>query len=556
MSQSARVVIIGAGAAGLVTAKTLLDDGFHNLSVLTRDTTVGGVWAAHRIYPGLKLNNVHGEFHFSSHPMPPLPKTSAQRLEGEDLCRYLESFAEQFLKGKIRFGVEVLKIERGANGSGWTLRLEDLQSGNRESLECDKLVLCTGGCSRPHIPPNLSPKAAEARGFKGPVIHSSTLGTTAQRVLSSTKPASESKSGTVVVAGGGKSAQDAAAYFTNQGRKVTMVFSKADSFLATSTPLPDFIRKSRLLAVMGPHINLRTKLERFLHNTRPGSFIVRRFWDLLASASLQAAIPQPSPLHDTHSLYWGVRSNDEGVITPDSFYGLAREGKIKLVAPARVVDYGADGHSLVLSDGSTIEADAVVYGTGFTSSWKDIFDESFMHEIGLARHEGKDNTTWDYLSLRNPPPIATEDEWSPAIYRGIVPAKSILKRDLAINGGIITTNNGHVFETTSHWISSFFLADPFMRLPSTTEQAIAHAERNAAWLKQRYPGTFACVNESYSSNVAFWSWPQLVDELLEDMDLPAMRSGGSWLTWPFKVNNISQIATVGEERRQKRAAAA
>lgn len=48
--------IIGAGAAGLVTAQTLLKDGFKNVEVLTRDKTAGGVWARERLYPGLSLN--------------------------------------------------------------------------------------------------------------------------------------------------------------------------------------------------------------------------------------------------------------------------------------------------------------------------------------------------------------------------------------------------------------------------------------------------------------------------------------------------------------------
>ena len=49
------VGIIGAGAAGLITAKTLLDDGFEVL-VITRDASVGGVWCKDRVYPGLHLN--------------------------------------------------------------------------------------------------------------------------------------------------------------------------------------------------------------------------------------------------------------------------------------------------------------------------------------------------------------------------------------------------------------------------------------------------------------------------------------------------------------------
>lgn len=48
------------------------------------------------------------------------------------------------------------------------------------------------------------------------------------------------------------------------------------------------------------------------------------------------------------------------------------------------------------------------------------------------------------------------------------------------------------------------------------------------------------------------SWPQLADELLEDMGLPIMRSGGNWLTWPFQVVDLKEIENLHQERAQKR----
>ena len=42
MAKAPTVCIIGAGAAGLVTAHTLLQDGF-DVTVLTRDPSVGGM---------------------------------------------------------------------------------------------------------------------------------------------------------------------------------------------------------------------------------------------------------------------------------------------------------------------------------------------------------------------------------------------------------------------------------------------------------------------------------------------------------------------------------
>jgi len=118
----------------------------------------------------------------------------------------------------------------------------------------------------------------------------------------------------------------------------------------------------------------------------------------------------------------------------------------------------------------------------------------------------------------------------------------------------LSTNNGYVWETSAHWISSYFLGDPFLTLPSTVEQTLAQTERNAAWLRKRYPDMLLWANDSYSSNFAFFTWPQACDELLEDMGLPSMRTGGSWLTWPFQPIDLKEIKNLGEERRAKRLA--
>ena len=48
--------IIGSGISGLITAHILLQDGFKSVEVLTRDSSVGGVWSEERIYPGLRIN--------------------------------------------------------------------------------------------------------------------------------------------------------------------------------------------------------------------------------------------------------------------------------------------------------------------------------------------------------------------------------------------------------------------------------------------------------------------------------------------------------------------
>ena len=100
------------------------------------------------------------------------------------------------------------------------------------------------------------------------------------------------------------------------------------------------------------------------------------------------------------------------------------------------------------------------------------------------------------------------------------------------------------------------------------------ADRDAAWVRRRYPHALNWTGDSNATAVNFWSyvllrgvaqlsgdsrdivlycrWPQLADDLLEDMGLPAQRNGGGWLTWPFKPVNIAELANLKEERDAKR----
>ncbi|KAI9571710.1 FAD/NAD-P-binding domain-containing protein [Boletus coccyginus] len=550
------VGIIGAGAAGLITGYTLLHDGFQNVQLLTRDKSAGGVWAKERVYPGIFINSVHGEFGFSPLAMPPPihKEKTGNRLSGDDMTAYMEKFADTFLSGKIRFETEILDIRRGRDGAGWEVEVLDLKTGNKGVLNYARIVLCTGGCSQANVPETLSAKSAEQAGFRGPVVHSSEFASRVDHILSE---AQVNPDYSVVVVGGGKSSQDISSHLARHGIKVAVVFEKADGVLASPVQLPDWIRKSRFLAVLSPHIELRTRLERFLHTTTLGSTITRSFWNFLTWSSFDTLnIPKDSPLRNTHSMFWGIRTNDEGTGRKEGFHTLVNQGRIKLVAPTRAEGYASNREFIVLRDGQTLRANAIILATGFSSSWAGIFTEKTIEELGIGRHSPSQSADeWGhYKTLTSPPVIHPQSAaWASSIYRGLVPAKNIMKRDFAINGAVFTTNNGYGFEVTAHWISSYFLGDK-MHLPSTIEQALAEAERKAAWMRKRYPEMLMWVNESYSSGLAFLSWPQAIDELLDDMGVSIMRSGGNWLTWPFKVISVDEIMMLGEERRAKREA--
>ncbi|KAG2010574.1 hypothetical protein CC2G_013389 [Coprinopsis cinerea AmutBmut pab1-1] len=159
------VVILGTGAAGLIHAHVLLQDGFTDVTLISRDESVGGVWSKERVYPGLHINNVHGEYRFSPLKMPPpenADKTGG-RLRGEDMCEYMERFANEFLEGKAKFVMrtEVLDVRRiegprspegHSDSDGWNplnpwpwhVKVKNLDSDVEEMLHFARVVLATG----------------------------------------------------------------------------------------------------------------------------------------------------------------------------------------------------------------------------------------------------------------------------------------------------------------------------------------------------------------------------------------------------------------------------
>src|SRR5437773_12331848 len=123
-----RVCVIGAGISGLVAAKVLGGDGF-DVVVFEKESTLGGVWAASRTYPGLRTNNPRDTYAFSDHPFPP---TVADFPSAAEMRAYLESYAERFgLLARIRVGTEVVKVAQ--SDARWCVTVR--ATGSEEVLD-------------------------------------------------------------------------------------------------------------------------------------------------------------------------------------------------------------------------------------------------------------------------------------------------------------------------------------------------------------------------------------------------------------------------------------
>ena len=142
-----RIAIVGAGIAGLASAKVLLQAGF-DVTVLDRTPDVGGVWSATRRYPGLRTQNSKRAYGFADLPM---PAHYPELPNAEQMQAYLANYADQFELGeRIHLGIEV--VSASAVTDGWSIAVRDMRSGATEIRHCEHLIVANGVFSDPAIP--------------------------------------------------------------------------------------------------------------------------------------------------------------------------------------------------------------------------------------------------------------------------------------------------------------------------------------------------------------------------------------------------------------------
>lgn len=199
------IAIIGAGIAGLCTAKTLLTLG-HKVTIFEAEDDLGGVWSSSRRYPGLTTQNPRETYCFSDWPM---PSDYPEWPSGEQMQAYLQTYAEKFdITRHIRFGSKVTTSQLMPDGLGWELTIEGPDGSALHQTEW--LIVCNGIFSTPAIPE--IPGIDRFRAAGGQVLHTSQF----------TKP--ELAQGRhVLVVGYGKSSCDVANAIAPISASTTMI---------------------------------------------------------------------------------------------------------------------------------------------------------------------------------------------------------------------------------------------------------------------------------------------------------------------------------------------
>ncbi|MFD8965064.1 flavin-containing monooxygenase [Streptomyces sp. NPDC059568] len=134
------VYVIGGGPGGLAVAAVLRERGVRAV-VLEKSDAVGASWRGH--YDRLRL---HTTRRHSALPGLKMPRSFGRWVARADVVRYLEKYAE-YHRLEIVTGVEVTRVERSPDGSGWLLHA----TGGRE-LTGRAVVVATGYNHTPKVP--------------------------------------------------------------------------------------------------------------------------------------------------------------------------------------------------------------------------------------------------------------------------------------------------------------------------------------------------------------------------------------------------------------------
>jgi cation diffusion facilitator CzcD-associated flavoprotein CzcO len=338
-----RVGIIGAGVAGLTTAKVLRQAG-HEVVVYDKAPDVGGVWSRTRRYPGLTTQSPKAQYSLSDFPM---PRDYPEWPTGAQVQAYLAAYASHFgLDPALRLSAEVTSAAP-APGGGWTISA----AGMTEHV--DRLVVANGVFCEPAMP--RYPGEAEFTAADGRVLAGTELHDEAQ-----------ARGKRVLVVGYGKSACDVTVPISQVAASTDVIARH----LLWKVPrrIGGFLNfKLLLLTRMGEALfrYLRPRgVEKFLHG--PANGLRGRMINSIGSVSVRQfglkrlQLVPPGQMED-------IVRGAIGLTTKGFYEGVA-VGRIVVHANRTIARLLADDGrpAAELDDGTRLPADLIVCATGFT----------------------------------------------------------------------------------------------------------------------------------------------------------------------------------------------
>ena len=157
------VCIIGAGAAGLVCARHLIDD--FEVTIYEKSNSVGGTWCytdetgvnsitGERVHSSMYRNlRTNLPLNLMEFPDFPCREINCNFESHIDVFKYLNNYSKYFkLNNIIQFNHKIVHVTRLTNSKVWLVKVKNLQTGDIESKYFDTVIIGTGRYSVPRVP--------------------------------------------------------------------------------------------------------------------------------------------------------------------------------------------------------------------------------------------------------------------------------------------------------------------------------------------------------------------------------------------------------------------
>ena len=432
-------VVVGAGWTGLATAAALRAYGMRRFLLIEAGASVGSFWERctydriklHTPWHGLPCDG--GMSHFDY----PMFKPRAAVL------RYLRAYhALHGLEPHTRLGERLVSIERVSEGQ-WLLHVESASHGRR-ALSCRAVALCTSKLRQP-----TEPCLPGRDSFHGQVLHSSAYRN--GRALAGRR---------VLVAGSGNSAAEIAVDLAEHGAAEVCLLAAGPRQFVPMGRFAEMCRGAYRSGVAPCFEEVAFRDWKLRHGTEAFAAAAARRSATMASLSAEtASLGVDRPL-----VGFGEAQVESGrIATFDTgLLPLLRSGRVG-VRKARL--RGFSPTAALLSDGSSVEADAVVLATGFRPDFDQLFAQP---ELFLARGQPGKGT----------PPECPTPLTDGADRSTVDPSLFVVGIDHAVNGGMAMGMQG--------WSCGYRIAQQLGHLPEQAEFSLAALpERQCDVLRRR-----------------------------------------------------------------------
>ena len=326
MVTAERIVVIGAGVAGLSAARYLGAQGF-DVTILESHDDLGGQWNWRNprsgVWPQMRTNTAACLTKLSDVQYP--DEVALFPRNGEVLAM-LDTFAEAYdLRSRTVFGAEVTRVGAGPGG-GWEVTW--VRGGETSQTQVERVVVASGRFTRPSIPPV---EGLSGFGGTGGVTHTFDYDSPERY-----------RGARVVVGGSNISSLEIACDLAMAGAARVILTQRRQRYV-----LPKVVAGSPV------EYHMLTRGRALDAESRPApeqSVATRELILRIAGdpARYGAPAPHPDPAR-------------AGVTLSQHYLSLVAEDRIDVRPWLAAVD----GTTVTFTDGSSSPADAIILGTGF-----------------------------------------------------------------------------------------------------------------------------------------------------------------------------------------------